>query len=326
MRNLKVLFSISLLALCGSSAALAQTASASPSETAVAATSNTATAKEDGYRVGFQDILDVQVFKHGELSQRVPVKPNGTIELFRLDQPIVAVCKTEGQLATEIAAAYKEKFIRDPQVRVVVADQRSQSVAVMGAVEKPGNFFFNRRMHLLEMLAQAGGPSKEAGTRIILLRAGSTSNCRDTTEIPDVSVMGFKLRDVQQGKQIVWMQPGDIVTVQDADIVYLYGNVNHQGPVKIKETITLTQAIVSAEGLKPAAKKGNIRILRQKPNGVDREELVFDLNEIDKGKVKDPILQPDDIVAVSQDTTKAILFGIGEAAKASIPSAIYRIP
>ena len=122
------------------------------------------------------------------------------------------------------------------------------------------------------------------------------------------------------------MKPGDIVTVLDADIVYVYGNVNQQGPVKIRETITLTQALVSAEGLKPAAKKNNIRVLRQRPDSLERQELIFDLDQIDKGKIKDPLLEPNDIVAVSQDSTKAILFGLADVVKSTVPAMVYGIP
>ncbi|MEP6787008.1 MAG: polysaccharide biosynthesis/export family protein [Acidobacteriota bacterium] len=288
-----------------------------------------ATAQNDRYRIGFQDVLDIQIFRHPDLNQRVPVNPNGTIVLFRLEHPVVAICKTERELSTDIANAYKEKYLRDPEVSVNVAEQKSQSIAVIGSVEKPGNFFVNRRYHLLEMLALAGGPNKEAGTRLMIARTGSTSNCKENLDSSDndkIEVVGFKIRDVQEGKQTFWMQPGDVVSVLPADIVYVYGNVNKQGPVSIREAITLTQAIVSAEGLKPAANKDKIRILRQKTGSIDREELVFDLNLIDKGKVKDPYLEPNDIVAVSQDSSKAVFLGVTNMIKSTIPSAIYRIP
>lgn len=286
-------------------------------------------AKNDRYRIGFQDILEVQVFQHPSLNQRISVSPNGTIMLFRLDKPLIAVCKTERELAWEIAEAYKARFIRDPQVNVVVSEQRSQSVAVIGAVEKPGTYFINRRYHLLEMLAMAGGPNKESGTRILVARTGSSSQCRDKGDQTDgdqVAVMDFKVRDVQQGKQTLWMQPGDVVSLLKADVIYVYGNVNKQGTIEVREPITLTQALVSAEGLKAAAKKDKIRILRQIDGKADRDELVYNLNDIDKGKVRDPFLEPNDIVAVSEDKMKSILYGIANSIKSSVPSAIYRLP
>jgi len=326
---------VSVLCLFGLASALNAAAQISngqvpaPSSTPLRTTVLDANAQSDRYRIGFRDVLDIQVFRHLDLSQRVPVSPNGTIVLFRLEHPVIAVCRTERELATDIENAYKEKYLRDPEVNVVVAEQKSQSIAVIGSVEKPGNFFVNRRVHLLEMLAMAGGPNREAGTRLLIARTGSSSNCKESNDAPDsdkVDVVGFKIRDIQEGKETFWMQPGDVVTVLDADIVYMYGNVNRQGSIKIREPITLTQAIVSAEGLKSAANKDKIRILRQRPGGVDREELIYDLNQIDKGRVKDPYLEPNDIVAVSEDKAKSILQGLANSIKSSVPNVIYRVP
>lgn len=330
MKNFVVMLSFIVFVFVGTVVISAQDASKSPTppepqDRLLAGVSS----KDERYRIGFQDTLDIKVFRHPDLNQRVAVSPNGTIALFRLDRPLIAVCKTERELADEIAGAYEEKFIRDPQVNVFVAEQKSQYVSVIGAVEKPGNFFITRRYHLLEILAMAGGPNKESGTRLLVARAGSTSNCQDGLPVADdgpVDVMSFKVRDIQEGKQTLWMQPGDVVSVLKADIIYVYGNVNRQGTVEVREPITLTQAIVSAEGLRPAAKKSNIRVLRQKPGSSEREEMVYDLNQIDKGKVKDPFLEPNDIVAVSEDKVKSILQGLASSIKNSVPSAVYRLP
>ncbi len=296
-----------------------------PPDTLVAGMTN----RTDGYRIGFQDILHVRVFRHPELDQRIAVNPNGTITLFRLERPVVAVCKTERELADDIQTAYKEKYLKDPQVSVLVAEQRSQSVMIIGAVEKPGPVFMNRRYHLLEMLAMAGGPSKEAGTRLLVARTGSATSCReqgDATDGDKVAVMDYKITDVREGRKTLWMEPGDVIYVLDTDIIYVYGNVNRQGMIKVREPITLTQALVSAEGLRSAAKKDKIRVLRQVPGKAERDELVFDLNQIDKGKAKDPILEPNDIVAVSEDRVKSILNGIANSIKSTVPSAAYRFP
>ena len=285
---------------------------------------------DERYRIGFQDQLDIQVFRHPELSQRVNVNSNGTINLFRLPVPILAVCKTERELANDIAAAYEKDYLRNPEVTVAAAVQQSRSFAVIGAVDKPGNYFINRKIRLLELLAQAGGPTKDAGTRIIVARTGSTSNCKlnETDEpVADVALMNFKINDVMQGKEDLVMRPGDIVSLLKADIVYVYGNVNKQGQIEIREPITLTQAIASAEGLKEASAKGKIRVLRQKPGSPqERDELVFDLGAINKNRAPDPFLEPNDVVAVSEDKTKSILNSLGRTFTSGIPSLFYRIP
>jgi len=158
MRNFITTLSVTVVALCSFVGISAQITT--PSDVTVASMEK----DDDRYRIGFQDVLDVTVNKHANLSQRVSVSPNGTISLFRLDKPVVAACKSELELAREIAAAYKAKFIRDPEVRVNVAEQRSQSNGVMGAVGKPDYFFVRRRFHLLESRDNDGGPNKDSGT------------------------------------------------------------------------------------------------------------------------------------------------------------------
>lgn len=283
--------------------------------------------RDEKYRIGFRDKLNVQVFRHPELTQTVSVNQNGTVSLFRLAEPVIAVCKTEQELSDDIAAAYKKDYLKNPEVNVVAVEQMSQALAVIGAVEKPGSFFVNRRMHLLELLALAGGPSKEAGSRLMVVRPGSTANCQQNVAAADddkVGLFNFSIRDLQEGKQSFMMQPGDVVSVLDADIVFVYGNVNEQGQVVMKQPMTLTQAIATAKGIKPATKRDKVRILRQKPGSLEREEILVDLVAIDKQKASDPYLLPNDIVALSEDKTKSILNSITKSVTQGIPSLMYR--
>jgi polysaccharide export outer membrane protein len=276
----------------------------------------------DRYRIGFQDTLEIQVFKHPELSLRVGVNPSGTIFIPRADGPIVAVCKTERELADEIAEIYR-KFLRDPFVNVVVADQKSQSFGVIGSVEKPGTFYINRQVQLLELLSLAGGPNKEAGNRIIVARTGSSSACKKPGESDEaLKFLTFRMRDVQEGRQSLWMRPGDVVSVLDADLVFVLGNVKKQGEVKMREPITLRQAIASAEGFSSAANRDRIRLLRQKGDTGEWEESIFSLKEIDTGKVRDPMLVPNDIVAVSEDRATSIILSLSR----SISSSLFNLP
>jgi len=286
--------------------------------------------KDDRYRIGYQDKLQIQVVRHPELNIVTSVDASGTVNIPRLERPVVAVCKTERELASEIEAAFAKDYLRNPQVYVTAIEQRSQAFAVIGAVEKPGSYFINRKVRLLELLAYAGGPSKEAGTRVIVARTGSTSNCKtdeDAAMDPDeMNLVSYKLDDVLEAKENLVMRPGDVVSVLKADVIYVYGNVKKQGQVPIRQPITLTQAIASAEGLLPAARKDIIRILRQKPGSMDREELVYNLKEIDTRKTEDPFLQPNDVVAVSLDKTKSIMNSIGKSLTQGIPNILYRVP
>jgi polysaccharide biosynthesis/export protein len=315
----------------------AQSDTSDPSKTTTAAISAPAGIAPDGsqirderYRIGFQDALEVHVFRHPELTQRVNVNTNGTINLYRLPEPIIAVCKTEHELKRDIEDAYRKDYLKNPEVNVVAVEQRSRAFAVIGAVEKPGQYMISRRVQLLELIAQAGGPSKEAGTRVLVARTGSTSNCKlneaPGTDNEDIQLLDFRLKDILEAKHNLVMRPGDIVSVMKADAVFVFGNVNKQGRVEIREPLTLTQALASAEGLKSASDKDKILVIRQIPGTTERKEFAYDLNEITKRNAPDPFLEPNDIVAVNLDKTKDIFNSIGRSLTNGIPSILYRVP
>jgi polysaccharide export outer membrane protein len=288
----------------------------------------TPTSNDERYRIGFQDSIEIQVFGQPQLTQRVRVNANGTINLFRLPKPLVAVCRTERELADDIAAAYEKDYLRNPEVNVTTVEQMSQSFAVIGAVEKPAHYYISRRLRLLELLAYAGGPSKEAGSRIIVARTGSRANCESRQiqdDVADVTLMDLKLREVLENKVDLVMKPGDVVSVMEADVVFVYGNVNKQGQVTMKEPITLTQALASAEGIKAATNKNAVRVFRQKPGSMERDEFVYDLGDINKRKSQDPYLEPNDIVAVSEDKAKSIVNAIGRSLTSGVGSIFYRV-
>lgn len=289
---------------------------------------------EDRYRIGFHDTLEIQVFRHADLNQRVNVSENGTIKLFRLEEPIVAVCKTERELKRDIEIAYQKDYLRNPEVNVVAVEQRSRAFGMIGAVEKPGQYMISRRVRLIELLAHAGGPTKEAGTRILVARTGSTSNCKlneapmtaAVGEASDIPVFSFRLSDILEGKENMVMRPGDIASLLKSDVVYVYGNVTEPGRVEIKEPITLTQAIATAKGLKSASDKDKVKVLRQKAGSMEREEFTYDLDDIISRKTPDPFLEPNDVVAVNTDKTKEIFNGIGKSLTQGLPGLFYRVP
>ncbi len=283
-----------------------------------------ANSTDERYKIGYQDVVEVQVFNQAKLTLRQTVSIEGTIRLVNLRDTIVAVCKTERQLARDIENAYQKEYLKNPQVTVTVVEQKSQPVSIIGAVEKPGTYYIGRKMHLLEILALAAGPSKEAGSRMLVARTGGSPTCQEkgSEAETEMSLRSFKIKDVQEGKATMKIEPGDIVSILPVDYVYVYGNVTDPGQIPVREPITVTQAIASSKGLKSATDKGDIRILRQKADSLEREEIMVDLTAIEKGRAKDPYLEPNDIVAVSRDGTKAIMNGFVKALTSGLPTLI----
>jgi len=282
------------------------------------------------YRIGLQDVIDIQIAKHPELSQaNIKMDSEGRIRLNKISRPVTAICKTENELALEIQNLYKESYLRDPFVSVYVREQNSQPFAVMGAVTKPGYYTTNRRLTLLELLSFAGGPDVEfAGTKIQVARVGGISGCVDESENEvtegKVEFFTYNLNEVIKQKTNPVMEPGDIVYMFEFERAFIGGNVKEQKSIPLKQQVTLTQAIVEAGGTLSATKKSEIKIYRQAQNGESRQVIVVDLNDINSKKIADPILQPNDVVEIPKDGVKSFGLGLIDAFKNGIPSILYR--
>ncbi len=282
------------------------------------------------YRIGFQDTLEVTVTKHPELSQVVSVNSDGTINMPRIDMPIVAVCKTERELKQTIENLYKS-FLRTPYVNVRSVDQKSQPFAVIGAVVKPGSFYLSQKIQLLGLISLAGGPDVEkSGSKVRIARVGNYSACDEKTDsIADdkkVEFITYNLKDVQDGKQNPWMQPGDVVSVLQADEAYVVGNVVKPSTISLQEPKTLTQAIAKASGTDSTARTDKVIIQRQNPGDINKTELVFNLKDIISKKIPDPQLQANDIVVVSNDNVKSVRNGFLKAITGGIGNIFLRLP
>ncbi len=281
------------------------------------------------YRIGFQDTIEIQVAKHADLSGVFNINSDGTILLPRMEKSIVAVCKTERELGEAIATIYRASILQNPFVNVRVVDQRSQSFAVIGAVEKPGSFFLNRRVRLLELVAMAGGQKIDKAGAIKIARTGNYNGCNTnyTSENEnDLKILTFSSKDVMSAKENPWLEPGDIVSVLEAEEAYVVGNVKKPGKILLKNPVTLTQAIAAAEGLDDTAKTSKIIIQRQDDNSSAKKELAFNLKDIRDKKIPDPQLQGNDIVEVSNDGTKTARKKVIDAFTGGLGNVFLRVP
>ena len=158
----------------------------------------------DAFRIGPEDVLDVQVWKNPELSRVIPVRPDGMISL-PLVNDIRAAGLTPIELRQQVTQRLSE-FIPSPEVSVIVREVHSVKVAVVGAVRMPGHYEVNSTATVLELIARAQGLTEFADRgRIVVLR----QNGKATKRIP------FNYRKVADGSEQdnFVVQPGDIIVV-----------------------------------------------------------------------------------------------------------------
>jgi polysaccharide export outer membrane protein len=278
--------------------------------------SQTANAQEPNidtrYRIGPGDVLEVRVSRAPELSRDgVRVDQLGMIRMPMWDDDVRAACLTEGELAQSIAKIYL-KYKTAPHVDVFVKEFQSQPVAVTGAVRSASNFKLQRQVRLLELLSFAGGPSEAAGQTVQVVHAGGPSLCEKGNETVANEMGGlvsYKLEDTLHGvpQANPYVRPGDIVRVLEADQVFVVGNVLRPTIIPLKEPITVSRAIAYAGGTAPSTKKDRVRIIRQTPGSITKQEIFVDLGAIEKRKAEDVALLANDIVDVPISGTKSLL-------------------
>ncbi|HEV8203288.1 MAG TPA: polysaccharide biosynthesis/export family protein [Pyrinomonadaceae bacterium] len=266
--------------------------------------------QDDRYRIGAGDVLDVRIYNRPQLSREaVRVEGSGMIRMPLIDTEIQAACLTEGELAKEISTRYA-KFYKNLQVDVFIKEYHSRQVAIIGAVNDQSRFELQRRVRLLELLTYAKGPSPRAGQTINIVHSTASSPCKKEDETDaSAAFTSYKLSDVLQGdpKSNPYLEAGDIVTLPEADQVYVVGNVFSPLTIALKEPITLTRAIAMAGGLKQDTRKDKIRVLRQEPGTTIRKEITVDLYAIEKKRSEDLALLPNDIIDVPTSAGKSFL-------------------
>ncbi len=271
-------------------------------------------ANDTRYRIGAGDVLQITVRKAPELSGNVRVDQRGMVRLPMIEGPVQAACKTESELATEIATLYLE-LKKNPIVEVFVMEFQSRPVAVIGSVNSPGQFRLQRQVRLLELLSFAGGPSARAGRIINIIHTGGPNLCEsepansEKTARADELVL-YKLNDTLKGNAEAnpFVRPGDIVALPEADQVFIIGHVMAPQAIFLRDkTITISRAIAMAGGPARDASSSKIRVVRQAGDGVAKQEFFVNLKDILQMKTEDIALMPNDIVEVPGSTGKAIL-------------------
>lgn len=112
--------------------------------------------------------------------------------------------------------------------------------------------------------------------------------------------INIKISDLLTGKEEANPQilSGDIVTVLEAQPIYVIGGVENPKQISTRSQISLSRAIASAGGLSKDADETKITIFRR----VDNESKIIeaDLGKIKSNRAEDIVLQAYDIVDVSR--------------------------
>ncbi len=309
-------------------------------------------AAADDYRLGAEDLLEVDVLEAADLSRTVRISSSGEISLPLLGG-IRAAGLTPRELESVLEVLLRQSFMKDPHVSVFVKEMQSHSVSVFGAVQKPGVFQIRGAKPLIEILSMAEGLATDAGDTATIIRAQDTAAANtsgadnsqtnppaassDKSEVAaaastapvDANGIQVSLKDLLDSgdpRSNVLVYPGDVVKVNRAGIVYVVGEVKKPGGflLSTNENISVLQAIALAEGVTHTSSTRKIKIIHTDSAG-KRTETSISLNRILSGKDADLSLHSKDIVFVPNSAGKTAFYhGTEDVIQLATGVAIYR--
>ena len=249
------------------------------------------------------DVVDVDVIGGLEFDWRGRLTPEGDLDGFdAFDAPISALCRSEAEVAADVAKALG-KILREPNVVVKIVDRSGRVPArLTGAVRNPMRFGLMRTATLRELIVVAGGLTDGASGEISILRQNALT-CEGTSGKgrPDNGsrTINIKISELLSGKtgSDAQILSGDIITVERALPVYIIGAVNSPRPLYSRADITVSQAIAIAGGLAKHADGSKVTIFRRE--GTETTKIDADLGKIKRGESGDVILRPFDIIDVA---------------------------
>ena len=217
-----------------------------------------ATAKVVDYRLGTGDILHIIVYQNPDLTLDARVSDSGVISfplLGALKVGGLTVSETEHLISTGLK---KGDFVKNPQVTVVITQVHGNQVSVLGQVNRPGRYPLEQaQTRLSDVLALAGGIANPQGGDVVTVvgtRAGKPM--RLEIDLP-------KLFSANSAQQDLDLQNNDVVWVDRAPIVYIYGEVQRPGPLRLERGMTVMQALAAGGGLTQRGTERGIRIHRR---------------------------------------------------------------
>jgi len=215
---------------------------------------------QPSYQIGPQDELKITVFDAEELTGSYRVDGDGFIS-FPLLGRIAVGGATLGETQEKLRTMLSKDYIKNPQIRVDVAEYKSQSIIVSGEVRAPAEIRVTGAMTLLRALAQAGSPLSSASSELSIARQKKGASGAPAAE--NAEVIRINWRDLQTGKvNDVTLQDGDIIFVPKAQTFFIEGYVRNGGTFVLEPGLSVEQAIALAGGLTERGTNRGIKATR----------------------------------------------------------------
>jgi polysaccharide export outer membrane protein len=217
-------------------------------------------AAQDDYKLGAGDVLRVTVYDNPDLLTDVEIAESGTVTMPLLGA-VAVLGKTREQAAQTIADGLKRGgFLKEAKVMVRVLEYRSQQVAVLGEVAKPGRYAISRPSSVAEMIGIAGGITAKGSQLVTVTQAGAKGEAKRVE-------VNLNDQIAASGDKVLLLRAGDTVFVPGAPQFFIYGEVRQPGAYVLAPGMTVAQALSLGGGLTQRGTERGIRVERRTSDG-----------------------------------------------------------
>jgi polysaccharide export outer membrane protein len=251
-------------------------------------TGEQATGREDDYRLGPDDKIQVAVNSDPKLTQQFVIGPDGRVSL-----PLIGDVALGGLTVREVSETVTELLARDylvdPKVDVQITEYKSRWVMVTGEVGKPGRVFLRGGATLKDALADADGLTMNAGDEIIISRDAPEGDGKIQIEVERPA---FERAEANPP-----LKTADIVNVPARPYVYVQGEVRMASKVPLERGMTLMKALAMVGGLTEWASEKGVQIMSEGSTG---DKRLYSLKDIRSLRIPDPPLKGGDVIYVKR--------------------------
>ena len=179
------------------------------------------------YRVGPNDLIEVEIFEMDNLKRTVRVNGAGAISLPLIGHITVGGL-TSQQIEQLIASRYSERYLQNPQVSIFIKEFTTDRITIEGAVGHPGMFPLTGRLTLLRALAMAGGFGPIANTKEVVVYRVNDQQVRESAVYDIEKIRAGKSDDppIQGDDLIVVQRDSTRVLLKDSLLRDVIDSVN----------------------------------------------------------------------------------------------------
>ncbi|MBY0469476.1 MAG: polysaccharide export protein EpsE [Burkholderiaceae bacterium] len=235
--------------------------SVSPWAQAQTSPASTTAPAANEYKIGAGDVIRISVYQNPDLTLETRITEAGIVTY-----PLLGTIRLGGLGVTAAEKLIGDglrngNFVKQPQVTIVVLQVRGNQASVLGQVNRPGRFPIEvADMRLTDLLATAGGAAVNGSDLVVLSGTRNGAPYRLEVDLPTLFGPGGRDKDVL-------IQNGDTLWVNRQPLIFIYGEVQRPGAVRLERDMTVMQALATGGGLNLRGTERGIRVHRKGTDG-----------------------------------------------------------